>query len=245
MNSVTKIRKSGFGLAGWCHVDPKMLSLPSVGLLCCAATTTALLFEPGELTWHWAAVPVLVALTILVTCPGPGRGAGKPASSLSSLRIVHPAGAKLPMGKGCVPQKGRIYVICFYRNDRRCSAHLKPVELLWRKCTAEVREHCSFVLVSRDPEEEALAFAKRFERVVTVPTAYDHEGVAAKEYMGRHRAIALPHAFVVDSDGIIRWHGHPRRAAFATAVQSVTARPQSAAPATPGKKRAPQKSKKT
>ena len=36
--------------------------------------------------------------------------------------------------------------------------------------------------------------------------------------MGRFKALAMPHAFVVGPDGIIVWHGHTNRTQFVSAL---------------------------
>ncbi|KAL1520119.1 hypothetical protein AB1Y20_023591 [Prymnesium parvum] len=173
------------------------------------------------------ALPLLVAATIYLEYPPPGKGCGLPAAPLPGLTfLAHEAAAGL--GTGGSFQKGHAYAVIFVRADKRCHQALARVESIWQRCRAQKRLHV--LLVSLASPEELSAFSKvalgsiksgRGAKFLTVPLACDAEGEATRRLMRAHGAFAVPHAFVIGVDGVILWHGHTNRTNFVSALSQV------------------------
>jgi hypothetical protein len=51
--------------------------------------------------------------------------------------------------------------------------------------------------------------------------------------MGRYNIQGIPHAFVLDKDGQVAWHGHPMDPAMESAIQQSVAALESVRPKVP------------
>lgn len=52
--------------------------------------------------------------------------------------------------------------------------------------------------------------------------AVDPQGVAGQQLMATAKVSGVPHAFVVDRDGIVQFSGHPMDPAFEAAIKKAS-----------------------
>lgn len=76
------------------------------------------------------------------------------------------------------------------------------------------------------------AFVQQQGAKMDYVVAVDGSGQAAQALMGAAQVSGIPHAFIVDSSGIVRHHGHPMEPKFAQVLEAVCA--QSAPAGVPG-----------
>ena len=173
-----------------------------------------------------AALPFILALTVYKKYPAPGCGVGKEALSLGPIKLL--AGATFPS----VLQRDHAYCIVFWSISDR-----KPVNRVETLCRVFSSNAVHFLMLSVDgPAEDVEKFAKSVQvskKPLTVKFAVDTTGAAVDNYMHQHGERGVPHAFVVGTDGVIAWHGHPNRPEFgrsvANIVKAMPARPKRAA----------------
>lgn len=63
--------------------------------------------------------------------------------------------------------------------------------------------------ISTEPAAKVLPFVARQGETMDYVVAVDDEEQTARAYMGEFGVRGIPHAFVVDKQGQIVWHGHP------------------------------------
>ena len=160
-----------------------------------------------------AALPMLVAIILYVQYPAPGRGVGKAAPPLGAIKKV--GAIALPFSSAGALQPGHGYCIVFWMSSMpQC---LQRIESVCRVCAAS-SDLLHFVMVSADEPSELIRFTSMKMRMkgqglkpLTLTFAADASGEAMDNYMHGFGERGVPHAFVVGTDGVITWHGHPNR----------------------------------
>jgi hypothetical protein len=210
-----------------------MPSLPRLVAYACWMGAVAMFFFPPELLSDvpgqvLAALPFLVGLLVYIENPPPGAGVGKAAGSLGNgLKFVSPPGkgteqAKLcappPLSADGMPLPGHVYIIVFFSTSRATLKAAAKVDAIARRLSAAgVRAHIHTLLVSRDAFQSLENVSKHWKDRAT-PIAHDASQEASANYISAHRAWAQPHAFVVDKQGTIAWHGQINRKELLTVV---------------------------
>ena len=103
----------------------------------------------------------------------------------------------------------------------------KPVEQMEKMCRSVASDRMHFIAVSPDEAdklEKLETFAKTVKvrkQPLTLPFAADSTGKAFDNFMFQHGEHGIPHAFVIGTDGVIVWHGHPARPALIDNLREV------------------------
>lgn len=199
-----------------------------LGQLALGALAAAIL--NGDFLFHdapkaLAVLPALLAVLLRLEFPPPGKAVGQKAPKLRATPVLDDAPLP-PLAPDGELVRANAYVVVFWRNTPPCVKALTQVERVHQKC-AESGLALHFVLVSRDAraevEQQARAFAKRGaagagRAVAPLVFAHDADAQDTTEWLLRHSAVVLPHAFVVGADGIVIWHGQTSRKPFVVAV---------------------------
>lgn len=93
----------------------------------------------------------------------------------------------------------------------------------------EYKDKVEFVGVTSEPEEAKVkAFVDKQGEKMDYAVALDASGAVGSSYMGAYGVSGIPHAFVVNLEGNVSWHGHPADPEFKEALEKaiVPAGPQ-------------------
>lgn len=222
-----------------------MFTVPMLAIYSCTVLTITLLFiaSPDDEMWVargisprvLAVLPFLFACLVFVEHPPPGAGIGKLAAPLGTgLKYVPPAKnanpeeikrlAAPPLGNKGELLKGHAYLIVFFRASGSTLKAAAKADAIARRITAAgARALFHPLLVSRDPFDELQQVSKHWKDRAT-PIAHDASESASINYITAHKAWTQPHAFVVDEQGVIVWHGQINRKELTQHVASVLSR---------------------
>ena len=135
---------------------------------------------------------------------GAARGAelGMPAPELAIAQWVKGQPADLKAGRG-----KNIYVIEFWATwcgpCRTTIPHLTELQKKFKDQQVVV------IGVSDEPAETIQPFVDRMGEKMSYTVAADQGRKTYAAYMSAFGERGIPHAFVVNKDGVIAWHGHP------------------------------------
>lgn len=123
---------------------------------------------------------------------------GSPAPALSGMTWIQGGPVEI--------KKGQVAVVEFWATwCPPCRATIPHLNDLYKRyATNDV----AFVGISNERVDSVKAFVKQMGDKMTYPVAIGAQEVHAG-YMGAFGVNGIPHAFVVDADGNIAWHGHP------------------------------------
>lgn len=196
------------------------MRLALVAQILCAAAFVCMMIPNVEIfetitLRMFSVIPLLVGMYLFVEYPPPGNGVGKTAEALPGLQAVMSDKAEtvtLPkLGQGGALLKGHCYLIVFFNLSGACIKALPKAEAIAKRLVqAAAAEWFHVLLISRDDVEDIKGIARFLKNRVT-PIAHDSTGEASLNYLTRHSAYVVPHAFVVDSKGVIAWHGQINR----------------------------------
>ena len=150
--------------------------------------------------WSVAAL----ALAFLLGVPGVSTAArlGDPASELAVATWVKRGPVKLAAGKGKT-----IFVIDFWATwcgpSRESIPHLTKLQRKFKD------KGVVFIGVSAEDASTVRTFVKTMGAKMDYAVAVDDRGWTARAYLGAFGIDWIPHAFVIDKEGRIIWHGHP------------------------------------
>ena len=178
-----------------------------------------------------SAFPFMLALLVYIEHPAPGRGVGKAAGALPKLKWLTAETPKPAiLGAQGTLLKEHAYLIVFYTTNSACLKALTKAEAIHRRLrVAAAWFHV--ILVSASDAADVEAFAKRWASMAKprsgikasdlAPMVHDATAAAYENYMTAHACYVVPQAFVVDTAGVITWHGQINRPQCAKAVAAV------------------------
>ncbi|KAL1527121.1 hypothetical protein AB1Y20_015803 [Prymnesium parvum] len=198
-----------------------------LSIVACLALSVASMFNLLKelLPPMFAGAPVVVAGMILakyLDYQPAGKAVGCPADALPGLKFIE-GRKEAALGKQNSFQPGRAYAVVFTRADPASHKALRRAET--------VRQHCKqlegihFLVVCLALPEEVKKFKQmvwsnvslrngfglfpsdKDSKSLTLPLASDGDGQAEKNFVDKYDIEALPHAYVIGSDGMIAWHG--------------------------------------
>jgi len=85
---------------------------------------------------------------------------------------------------------------------------------------AKYKGKVGFVGVSNEGESAVRKFVGTMGSKMAYPVACDTRGVTAP-YSKEYKVQGIPHAFVIDIEGKVQWHGHPMDSQFESALEKV------------------------
>lgn len=135
---------------------------------------------------------------------GAARGAelGMPAPELAIAQWVKGQPADLKAGRGKT-----IFVIEFWATwcgpCRMTIPHLTELQKKFKDQQVVV------IGVSDEPADTIQPFVAKMGEKMNYTVAADQDRKTSAAYMGAFGESSIPHAFVVNKDGVIAWHGHP------------------------------------
>lgn len=84
----------------------------------------------------------------------------------------------------------------------------------------EFKDTVEFVGVTSETDKGTVeAFVKKQGDKMDYPVAMDISGAVNNAYMQAYGVSGIPHAFVVNLEGNISWHGHPADPEFKSAIE--------------------------
>jgi thiol-disulfide isomerase/thioredoxin len=145
-----------------------------------------------------------LALAFLVGTPGISTAArlGDPASELTIATWAKHGPVKLADGKGKT-----IFVVEFWATwCEPCKESIPHLTKLQRKFKDK-----GVVFVGVSPEEASTvkSFVKAMGAKMDYAVAVDDRGWTTSAYLEAFGIEGIPHAFLIDKEGKIAWHGHP------------------------------------
>jgi len=145
-----------------------------------------------------------LALALLLAVPGASIAArlGDPASELTIATWAKHGPVKLADGKGKT-----IFVVEFWATScAPCKESIPHLTKLQRKFKDK---GVVFVGVSPEDASTVRAFVKSMGAKMDYAVAVDDRGWTTTAYLEAFGIEGIPHAFLIDKEGNVAWHGHP------------------------------------
>lgn len=147
-------------------------------------------------------VVALVGFVVLAQGAEGGAAAGKlgqPAGTLQGLQWVK--------GQPVQFQQGKVYVVEFWATwcppCRASIPHLTELQKQFKD------KGVTIVGISNEALDVVKPFVANMAEKMDYTVAIDADGQVSKKYMAAFGVQGIPHAFIVDKDGKLAWHGHP------------------------------------
>ncbi|MGB9626178.1 MAG: TlpA family protein disulfide reductase [Phycisphaerae bacterium] len=147
---------------------------------------------------------VLGAALCVATGLGPARATqlGDPAPPLRIAQWIKGKAVDLKAGRG-----KQVFVIEFWATwcppCRKAIPHLSEIQKKYRDKGVVV------VGITEEEPDIVKPFVKEAGDNMDYTVAVDRDGAMDKAYMEAFGIDGIPHAFIVDKEGRIAWHGHP------------------------------------
>ena len=129
----------------------------------------------------------------------PAGRLGQPAGSLQGLQWVK--------GEPVQLQQGKVYVVEFWATwcppCRASIPHLTELQKQFKD------KGVTIVGISNETADVVKPFVSNMAEKMDYTVAVDADGQVSKKYMAAFGIGGIPHAFIVDKDGKLAWHGHP------------------------------------
>jgi thiol-disulfide isomerase/thioredoxin len=131
-----------------------------------------------------------------------GGELGSAAPKLAVAEWIKGAPVKLAEGKG-----KNVYVVEFWATwcppCRQSIPHLTEMQKKYAD------KGVVFVGVTQEDPETVRAFVEKMGAQMDYAVAIDQDNQTTRDYMSAFEVRKIPHAFIVDKEGKIAWHGHP------------------------------------
>ncbi|MBI3737149.1 TlpA family protein disulfide reductase [Candidatus Sumerlaeota bacterium] len=142
-----------------------------------------------------------IGFLMILTHPSRGADIGSAAAPLQVSHWIKGEAVDLQAGRG-----QKVYVIEFWATwCPPCRASIPHLSELQKK----FKENVIFVGVTDEKPEVVEPFVKKMGEKMDYTVAVDDNAKTAKGYMDAFKIEGIPHAFIVNKDGKIIWHGHP------------------------------------
>jgi len=126
---------------------------------------------------------------------------GDPAVALTGLEWVK--------GRPVTFEPGSIYVVEFWATwcppCRTSIPHLTKIQRKYRSKKVKV------IGITSEKMDKVKPYLVQMGAKMSYTVAIDKEGKTSKGYMRAFKQNGIPHAFIVDGEGKIAWHGHPMK----------------------------------
>lgn len=125
--------------------------------------------------------------------------------------------------KGEVPQvgSGDVTIVEFWATwcgpCRKTIPHLSKVQERYEPKGVRI------VGISNEDEKTVRPFVRKMGAQMDYAVAVDRNHATSNAYMGGFGVNTIPHAFIVDRDGRIEWHGHPGSREMVEVLDELTA----------------------
>lgn len=125
--------------------------------------------------------------------------------------------------KGEIPELGGGYVtvVEFWATwcgpCRKTIPHLTQVQYDYEPVGVAI------VGISNEDAATVKPFVRKMGRDMDYAVAVDENNATFKAYMGAFNVTSIPHAFIVDGDNRIAWHGHPGSKEMINVIEELTA----------------------
>lgn len=143
-----------------------------------------------------------VALALAVSCAAPAAQLGDAAAPLKIAHWIKGKAVDLKESKG-----KNICVVEFWATwcgpCRVSIPHLNEMQKKFKD------QGVLFVGVSDETVDKVKPFVEKMGEKMDYVVAIDDGGKTSAAYMEAFDQHGIPHAFVVNKDGVIAWHGHP------------------------------------
>ncbi len=140
--------------------------------------------------------------SLLLALPAFAGELGDPAQPLSVLEWAKKGPVDLEAGKGKT-----IFVVEFWATwCGPCKETIPHVTEMQKKYADK---GVVFVGVSREKADVVKPFVAEMGEKMDYAVAIDAEAATSKAYLEAYHVDTIPHAFVIDKQGVIVWHGHP------------------------------------
>ncbi|MCJ7822681.1 MAG: TlpA family protein disulfide reductase, partial [Armatimonadetes bacterium] len=153
-------------------------------------------------TRAWFVAGLALAFLLGVPCVSTAARLGDPASEFAVATWAKRGPVKLADGKGKT-----IFVIDFWATwcgpSKEAIPHLTKLQRKFKD------KGVVFIGVSMEDASTVRTFVKTMGAKMDYAVAVDDRGWTARAYLGAFGIDWIPHAFVIDKEGRIIWHGHP------------------------------------
>lgn len=110
-------------------------------------------------------------------------------------------------GKPVQIEPGTIYVVEFWATwcppCRRSIPHLSDLSDQYKD------KGVVFIGISSEPAAKVQKYVKDHQAEMRYHVAIDNDRSTSNKYMSKYGVRGIPHAFLVDREGKVIWHGHP------------------------------------
>lgn len=146
---------------------------------------------------------LLLTLAVVTSAVGAfAADLGDPAADLRVAEWVKGTPVKLADGKGKT-----VFVVEFWATwcppCRASIPHLSELQKQFQD------RGVVFIGVSQESPDVVKKFVEKMGDRMNYTVAADDDGATAKGYMDAYAINGIPHAFIVDKEGRVIWHGHP------------------------------------
>lgn len=138
----------------------------------------------------------------LLVTPALATELGDPAPPLKISKWVKGDAVDLAKGKG-----KNIYVVEFWATW--CGPCIRGIPHLTEMQEAYKEKGVIFIGVSNEKPGKVTPFVKKMGDKMDYTVAVDKNKATSQAYMGAFKVNSIPHAFIVDREGNLAWHGHP------------------------------------
>ena len=150
----------------------------------------------------WSVAALVLGLVLTASAISTAARLGDPASGLAVATWVKRGPVKLADGKGKT-----IFVVEFWATwCGPCKESIPHLTKLQRKFKDK---SVVFVGVSAEDASTVRAFVKAMGAKMDYTVAVDDEAATTRAYLEAFGIKGIPHAFLIDKEGRIAWHGHP------------------------------------
>jgi thiol-disulfide isomerase/thioredoxin len=141
-------------------------------------------------------------MAVMLAVPAAALDLGDPAPPLDIAQWVKGGPVDLADGKGKTA-----YVVEFWATwcppCRKSIPHLTELQKKYKD------EGVVFIGVSNEDADTVKPFVEKQGGNMDYVVAVDKNNATSQAYMGAFNVQGIPHAFVVDREGNLAWHGHP------------------------------------
>ena len=173
-----------------------------------------------------------LAMAMVVACQTSEKASDSPSPGVTAANEQSQAGPEAPALQVAEWLKGQpvnladgrgkqIYVVEFWATwCPPCRASIPHMSELQKKYAGK---NVTFIGISAEKNAKAVRdFVEKMGDKMDYTVALDKNGATDEAYNAPNGVNSIPHAYVIDKNGAVAWHGHPQDPQMESLLQSLT-----------------------